>query len=87
MANPVPEATPLGALHPAEWNPRSIKDERFQNLCRAIEADPEFLLRRPVLAQANGAIYAGKMRYRAAQHLGHATIPAIVEDVPDQLAS
>ena len=31
-------------------------------------------------------IYAGKMRYRAAQHLGMETIPAVVEDVPDQLA-
>ena len=86
MANPVPQATPIEALHPADWNPRSIKDERFQNLCRSIEADPEFLWRRPVLAQADGTLYAGNMRYRAAQHLGHATIPAIVEEVPDQLA-
>ncbi|MPZ49828.1 MAG: DNA modification methylase [Dehalococcoidia bacterium] len=76
----------LLALHPADWNPRSIKDERFQNLCESIQADPDFLWRRPVLAQADGTIYAGNMRYRAAQHLDMETIPAIVEDVPDQLA-
>ena len=76
----------LSALQPAPWNPRTISDERFQNLCRSIESDPEFLRHRPVLAQADGTIYAGNMRYRAAQHLGHTTIPAVVEDVSDQLA-
>src|SRR6185369_11342846 len=50
------------------------------------QADPDFLWRRPVLAQADGTIYGGNMRYRAAQHLGFETIPAVVEDIPDQLA-
>ncbi len=77
---------PLPRLHPAAWNPRTISDERFQNLCRSIQADPNFLWRRPVLAQADGTVYAGNMRYRAAEHLGLAAIPAIVEDVPDHLA-
>ena len=76
----------LVALRPAPWNPRSIKDERFQSLCRSIEADPEFLWRRPILAQSDGTIYAGNMRYRAAQQLGMLELPAIVEEVPDQLA-
>jgi ParB-like chromosome segregation protein Spo0J len=79
-------AAPLLALRPAPWNPRTISDERFQNLCRSIDADPDFLWRRPVLAQADGTIYAGNMRFRAAQHLGPETIPAIIEDIPDQLA-
>ncbi len=86
MPGPAPRETLLAALRPSDWNPRSIKDERFKNLCRSIEADPEFLWRRPVLAQSDGTIYAGNMRYLAAQHLGMSTIPAIVEDVPDQLA-
>jgi len=81
-----PVATPLAALQPAPWNPRTISDERFQNLCRSIATDPEFLWRRPVLAQADGTIYAGNMRYRAAEHLGMATIAAVIEDIPDQLA-
>ena len=62
------EAAPLLSLTPAPWNPRTISDERFQNLCRSIEADPDFLWRRPVLATADGTIYAGNMRFRA-QHL------------------
>jgi ParB-like nuclease domain len=83
---PVVQDVPLERLHPAGWNPRTISDERFQNLCRSIEADPDFLLRRPILAQADGAIYAGNMRFRAAQHLQMPTVPAIIEDVSDQLA-
>lgn len=83
---PAVHQVPLDRLHPADWNPRTISDERFQNLCRSIESDPEFLWRRPILAQADGAIYAGNMRYRAAQHLGMTTIPAVIEDVSDQLA-
>ena len=80
------QAVPLASLTPAPWNPRSIKDERFQNLCRSIQADPDFLWRRPVLALADGTIYAGNMRWRAAHHLGFETIPAIVEDIPLSLA-
>lgn len=73
-------------LHAAPWNPRQIKDERFKNLVRSIQADPDFLHHRPILATADGTIYAGNMRYRAAQHLGMATVPAIIEDIPEQLA-
>ena len=83
---PFVKAVPLSSLHPAAWNPRTIKDERFQNLCASIQKDPDFLWRRPVLAQLDGTIYAGNMRYRAAEHLGMETIPAIVEEVADQLA-
>lgn len=86
MTAPKVVNAPLEKLTPAPWNPRSIKDERFQNLVRSIQADPEFLWRRPILAMADGTIYAGNMRYRAAQHLSMATVPAIIEDIPEQLA-
>lgn len=79
-------STPLEMLKPAPWNPRTIKDERFQNLVRSIEADPEFLWRRPILAAADGTIYAGNMRYRAAVHLGMDAVPAVVEEVDEKLA-
>jgi DNA modification methylase len=78
--------TPLADLKPAAWNPRTIRDERFRNLCKSIEADREFLYRRPILAMADGTIYAGNMRYRAAAHLGLATVPAILDDIPERLA-
>lgn len=80
------ERVPLDRLKPSEWNPRLIRDSRFKELCRSIEADPEFLWRRPVLAMADGQIYAGNMRYRAVQHLGWESVPSIMEDVPDKLA-
>ena len=51
--NPTVQPVPLAALQPAPWNPRTIKDERFQNLCRSLEADPGFLQLRPILALAN----------------------------------
>jgi len=42
---------PLNKLHPAEWNPRMLKEERFKNLCKSIENDPEFMELRPILAR------------------------------------
>jgi len=77
---------PLKKLHPAPWNPRTLKDARFQNLCRSIEADPGLLDLRPILATKDGTIYAGNMRYRAVQHLGWADVPTVLSDIPEQLA-
>lgn len=74
------------SLKPADWNPRLIRDQRFQQLCRSLESDPEFLWRRPVIANAAGVVMAGNMRLRAAQHLGWPEVPAILDDVPDQVA-
>lgn len=85
-APPEVQLVPVGTLRPAPWNPRTITDERFQNLCRSLEADPEFLWRRPILATAAGDVLAGNMRLRAVLHLGWAEVPAIVDDVSEQLA-
>jgi ParB-like chromosome segregation protein Spo0J len=82
----VAERVPVERLKPAPWNPRTIRDPRFENLCRSIEADPEFLERRPILAQADGTVYGGNMRLRAVQHLGWSDVPAVLDDIPDQLA-
>jgi DNA modification methylase len=86
MATQLAERVPLARLTPAPWNPRLIRDARFANLCKSIEADPGFLEQRPILATADGTIYAGNMRYRAVQHLGWPDVPAIVADIPEQLA-
>ena len=81
MAEQIPQArmVPLVSLTPAPWNPRSIKDPRFENLCLSLIADEEFLWQRPILALADGTVYAGNIRLRAAQHLGWLEIPAIKE--------
>lgn len=77
---------PLHELHPAPWNPRLIKDRRFKQLCDSLTADSAFLWERPILATLDGTIYAGNMRYRAAEHLGWSSIPARLVDIPEQLA-
>lgn len=83
---PLVKLVKLSALRPAPWNPRLISDARFQNLCNSISADPGLLWSRPVLAVADGTIYAGHMRYRAAEAIGLRQIPAIVEDIPEHVA-
>lgn len=80
------DSVPVANLKPAPWNPRLIKDKRFQQLCRSLAADPDFMEQRPILATADGTVYAGNMRLRAAIHLGWPTVPAILEDIPEQLA-
>jgi DNA modification methylase len=86
---------PLEQLTPAPWNPRHIDKARLKNLAESIRADPNFLLRRPILAQQSGEIYAGNQRWHAAKLLfaqGWAppwqtqTVPVDLDDVPDQLA-
>ena len=80
------QLVPLAQLRPAPWNPRTLKGERFKNLMRSIESDPDFLRLRPVLARMNGEIYAGNQRYLAQVQLGRETIWAHLEDVSEQLA-
>jgi hypothetical protein len=86
---------PLEHLTPAPWNPRHIDKARLKNLAESIKADPNFLLRRPILAQNSGEIYAGNQRWHAAKLLfsqgwtppwESQTVPVDLDDVPDQLA-
>src|SRR5687767_8098627 len=88
VAEQLPRATMVSvvSLNPAPWNPRSIKDPRFKNLCESLHADPDFLQLRPILATTDGTVFAGNMRLRAAQHLGWLEVPAILVDIPEQLA-
>lgn len=78
---PQAELVRIRDLQPAEWNPRTIDKDRFENLRKAIRDDPEFLWHRPILAVKDGTIYAGNMRYRAAEKEGLKEVPAIVEDI------
>lgn len=54
---------PAGDLRPWDENARTISPDRFENLRRAIAADPEFLRLRPILARTDGLIYCGNQRY------------------------
>ncbi|MBE0609449.1 MAG: hypothetical protein IH609_08720 [Dehalococcoidia bacterium] len=67
--DPAAGAVRLHRLRPAPWNPRTIKGGCVQNLVDSIQADPDFLWRRPILVRADGTIYTGNMRFRAALHV------------------
>lgn len=80
-------ATMLATLKPNPRNPRLIRDARFASLKRALQADPDMLRIRPVVANADGTVLMGNMRYRAALDLGWETIPCIHIDVDEQTAT
>lgn len=56
-------------LRPWDRNPRTITEERFNALKRHLEAEPEMLRARPLIALPNGRCVAGNMRQRAAAAL------------------
>lgn len=73
----------LSKLKPDPKNPRVLTKERLANLCKSIEADPNFMKVRPILADAEGNIYAGNSRYYAHVKLGRDVAWAVLEDVPE----
>ena len=86
-------APPLGAaevaitrLQPWPFDTRAVPEDRLAQLIESVDADPAFLRHRPVGAMLDGTVYAGWQRVRAAQALGWTTVPAVLEDIPLQLA-
>lgn len=71
--------TPLSDLKPAEWNPRKIDKRAFAELKNNMTMRRHMLWDWPVLANKDGTIYSGNMRYRAAESLGWKEIPARVK--------
>lgn len=80
------ERVPLARLHPATWNPRTLSEERFQNLCKSIKDRPGFMDLRPILAMRDGTIFGGNQRYRACESLGWTEVPVIFVDVSEAQA-
>jgi DNA modification methylase len=71
----------------ADWNPRKIKEEGFQTLCKSIEDDPDFLQARPLIVSDRTGklvVVAGNMRGLAAQTLKMQTVPAIVVTLTEE---
>jgi ParB-like chromosome segregation protein Spo0J len=73
-------------LHESGDNPRRIAPARFEQLKRSLDADPQMLHARPIVALPNGTIVAGNMRFRAAVDLGWQTIPTVVVDLDPERA-
>ena len=75
---------PIGdlSLHPD--NPRFIKDDQFEVLCKSIKANPDYFEARPILCNPAMVIFAGNMRYRAAKEIGLEKVPVAVMDISEE---
>lgn len=60
-------AMPIVELHEAEWNPRTITDDRLRDLRKSMDADPSHLWARPLIAMEDGTVIAGNHRLQAAR--------------------
>ena len=78
--------TPLDVLRPSPENPRFIRRERLEQLCRALESDAEMLRARPLIAQSDGTVIAGNQRLLAARELGWTTIPVVFVELDAERA-
>lgn len=76
----------VAELRPNDRNPRRISKERFEALKTSLEADPDMLVARPVIALPDGTIIGGNQRYRAAVALGWSSIPVVYADLDEDRA-
>ena len=79
---------PLDVISPGPYQPRSIFDtDRLQELAESIRHQGVI---QPVVVRLSGdkqyELIAGERRWRAAQMAGIEKIPAIIRDVPDEIA-
>lgn len=76
---------PIDSLEPNPFQPRArIRPERLAELAASIR---ESGIVQPILVRPHGVRYqiiAGERRWRAAQHLGLATVPVSVREVDDE---
>ena len=79
---------PLDVIHPGRYQPRSVFDEeKLEELASSIRAQG---IVQPIVVRTMGngefELIAGERRWRAAQLAKVETIPAVVRDVPDEVA-
>ncbi|MCW8926310.1 MAG: ParB/RepB/Spo0J family partition protein [Xanthomonadales bacterium] len=79
---------PLDLITPGPYQPRSVFDtDRLEELAESIRHQGVI---QPVVVRAKGddgyQLIAGERRWRAAQLAGIENIPAIIRDVPDEIA-
>lgn len=74
----------LSKIKPNPDNPRLIRDEKFEKLCKSLQDFPSMLEKRPLVVYTDKdgkyIVLGGNMRFRAAQHIGMKEIPAIIAD-------
>ena len=69
---------PITDAEPAEYNPRQIADDRFQELKRSLT---ELGVIRPIIVgRESKKILAGHQRTKAMKSIGIVTCPAVMDD-------
>jgi len=72
---------PISSINPANYNPRNISESAIAGLMQSIKTfgvvDPLIVNRR------NNTLVGGHQRLRAAQELGHETVPVVYLDLDD----
>ena len=74
----------LSKLKPNPSNPRTVRDEKFIKLKNSIEAFPDMLQKRPIVAVTDKdgkfMVLGGNMRLKACADLGMKEVPVILAD-------
>lgn len=65
----------LNTLRPNPKNPRLIKDDKFRRLVESLRTFPKMMSLRPIIADEDGIILGGNMRYKALLDLGYTEVP------------
>ena len=65
----------LADIKPNPDNPRVIKDQKFERLCKSIKEFPKMMELRPIVVDGDGVVLGGNMRLRAIQHLKLTEVP------------
>jgi len=73
-----PKLMDINLLKANETNPRIIKDDKFEKLCKSLREFPKMLEYRPVIVNSDMVVLAGNMRMKAAIEIGLEKIPVIV---------
>lgn len=75
----------IDSLTPNEKNPRVLKEYRFRKLVDSVKRAPWMLNIRPIVADKEGVILGGNMRWQACKAAGMKEVPVIyVEDLTEE---
>lgn len=75
---------PIEKLKAHPNNPRVIKNQQFKTLCESIKSNPDYFETRPILANKDGVIFAGNMRFAAAKQIGMKEVPCSIMEITEE---
>jgi len=78
------QTVPINKIKPNPRNPRLIKDETFEKLCKSLTEFPEMLEKRPLVCftdvDGKFVVLGGNMRLKAANEVGLKQLPILLAD-------